>query len=407
MERNLTEGNMVKTIATFSLPFLLSYFLQTLYGMADLFITGQYNGSDMITAVSVGSQIMHMVTVMIVGLAMGGTIMIGRYVGAKDDRSLKRTIGNMIVLFMGLSVVLAVVLLLFTGPITSILQTPIEAVDGTIRYLQICFIGIPFITAYNVISAIFRGMGDSKSPMYFIAIACIFNIALDYLFIGGMQMGSAGAALATILAQALSVLIALCSIRKLHLGIRLQKEDFHPEQKTMKDMLSIGLPVCAQDGFIQVSFLIITMIANMRGVDMAAAVGIVEKIITFIFLIPSSALSTVSAIAAQNIGAGKPERAREALRDTALMAFGIGLIIALLTQVLGGALVSLFTTDTYVAMLGAQYFSTYVFDCAFAGIHFVFSGYFSACDKSIISFLHNVISILVIRIPMAYLAMIC
>ncbi len=406
MEKNLTEGNLLKTIATFSVPFLMSYFLQTLYGMADLFITGQYNGSDMITAVSIGSQIMHMVTVMIVGLAMGGTIMIGRYVGAKDERKLSQTIGNMAVLFLGLSLILAALLLLLTAPIISVMQTPMEAVDGTGAYLRICFVGIPMITAYNIISAVFRGMGDSKSPMYFIAVACIFNIVLDYLLIGGMHMGSAGAALATVLAQSISVLIALWAMLRRGLGVHLSRSDFRPDRKCMRDMLSIGFPVCAQDGFIQISFLIITMIANMRGVDMAAAVGIVEKIITFIFLIPSSVLSTVSAIAAQNIGAGKPERARQTLKIASLVAFGIGIIIALVTQVVGGGVVGLFTSDAYVAMLGTQYFHTYVFDCAFAGIHFAFSGFFSACGRSIISFAHNVASILLIRIPMAYLAMI-
>ena len=181
MNRDLTTGSVFKTILYFSLPYLLSYFLQTLYGMADLFIIGQFNGVDSTTAVSIGSQVMHMLTVMIVGLAMGSTVMIGRAVGSRKLDQAAQTIGNTITLFMLLSVFLMGGLLLAVNAITAVMSTPAEAVSGTVSYLTICFIGIPFITAYNIISSIFRGMGDSKSPMYFIAVSCVVNIALDYL----------------------------------------------------------------------------------------------------------------------------------------------------------------------------------------------------------------------------------
>ena len=195
MEKNLTTGNVLKTVVYFSLPYLLSYFLQTLYGLADLFFVGQFNSVDSTTAVSIGSQVMHMLTVMIVGLAMGATVMIGRAVGAGKNEEASRTIGNTITLFMIISLVLSAVLLVMVKPIVTVMSTPDEAVPGTISYLRICFIGIPFITAYNIISSIFRGMGDSKSPMYFIAAACAANIALDYIFIGVLGLGTAGAAL--------------------------------------------------------------------------------------------------------------------------------------------------------------------------------------------------------------------
>lgn len=181
MERDLTTGSVFKNIVSFSLPYLLSYFLQTLYGMADLFIIGQFNGVDSITAVSVGSQVMHMLTVMIVGLAMGSTVTIGKAVGGKQSGQAALAIGNTVTLFMGLSVGITVLLLLLVKPIVAVMSTPAEAVSGTVIYLTICFIGIPFITAYNIISSIFRGLGDSKSPMYFIAVACAANIVLDYL----------------------------------------------------------------------------------------------------------------------------------------------------------------------------------------------------------------------------------
>lgn len=403
MERDLTSGSVWKNIVYFSLPYLLSYFLQTLYGLADLFIVGQFDGVASTTAVSIGSQVMHMLTVMIVGLAMGTTVNIGRAVGARDSQKASKVVGNTTVLFVGVSVVLAVVLLVLVQPIVCVMSTPAEAVEGTVRYLTICFIGIPFITAYNVIASIFRGLGDSKSPMYFIAVACVANIALDYLFIGALHMGPAGAALGTTLSQTISVAVSLLVILKKKTGISVKRADFRLERVTMGQVLKIGVPIAAQDGFIQVAFIIITIIANRRGLSVAAAVGIVEKIISFLFLVPSSMLSTVSALGAQNMGAGKYERADQILRYAMGIAVGFGLIVSLLIQIIAGPVVGLFTTDATVILLGAQYIRGYIWDCIFAGVHFSFSGYFCAYGKSEISFVHNLIAILCVRIPGVYL----
>ena len=301
-------------------------FLQTLYGMADLFIIGQFDGAAGTTAVSIGSQVMHMITVIIVGLAMGTTVSIAQAVGAKDKKQASRCTGNTITLFLGVSVVLMVILLLLVKPIVLVMSTPSEAVSGTVAYLTICFIGIPFITAYNIISSIFRGLGDSKSPMYFIAVACAANIALDYLFMGALHLGPSGAALGTTLSQTLSVILALIAIRKRDTGIRLTRSDLSPQTAVMGQILKIGVPIALQDGFIQIAFIIITIIANRRGLEAAAAVGIVEKIISFLFLIPSSMLSTVSALGAQNIGAGKMERVRSGFKAGLVMSVAVALV---------------------------------------------------------------------------------
>ena len=403
MERNLTSGSVFKSILFFSLPYLLSYFLQTLYGMADLLIIGQFDGVAGTTAVSVGSQVMHMLTVMIVGLAMGSTVSIGQSVGAGKKERTAANIGNSITLFAVLSVLLMGILLLFVKQIVHLMSTPQEAVTGTISYLTICFIGIPFIIAYNVISSIFRGMGDSKSPMYFIAAACVTNIALDYFFIGALQMGAAGAALGTTLSQAVSVIISLFMLRKQRDKISLGKSDLKPRRQVITQLLKIGIPISLQDGFIQIAFIVITIIANRRGLNDAAAVGIVEKIIGFVFLVPSSLLSTVSALGALNIGAGKQERAVLTLRYAAMTAVGFGLIVSVLMQFIAAPVVGLFTSDANVIFSGAQYLRGYIWDCLFAGIHFSFSGYFCACQRSELSFIHNIISILLVRIPGVYL----
>lgn len=402
MKRELTSGSVMKNLLFFSLPYLLSFFLQTLYGMADLLIIGQYGGVADTTAVSVGSQVMHMMTVMIVGLAMGATVNIGQAIGGRDNRRAALFTGNTVTLFMGLSLVLTLLLLVLRSAIVSAVSTPADAVAGTGDYLTICFIGIPFITAYNIISAVFRGMGDSKSPMYFIAVACAANIALDYLFIGALGMGPAGAALGTVLSQAISVIISLIVIKRRSTGLALTKADIRPNKQIIGKILKIGIPVAMQDGFIQIAFMVITVIANRRGLNDAAAVGIVEKIIGFLFLVPSSMLSAVSALGAQNIGAQKPERARKTLLYAIFIAAGFGGTVAVIMQFLSSGAVSLFTDSAVVIRFGGEYLRGYAWDCLFAGIHFAFSGYFCACGKSGISFMHNMIAILLVRIPGAY-----
>lgn len=403
MQYRLTEGSVLKNMLRFSLPYLLSCFLQTFYGLADLFITGRYNGADTITAVSVGSQVTHMLTVVIVGLAMGATVTISRAVGARDQRRAEKTIGSTISLFVLFAVGTTVLLLLAAEGILSLLSTPAEAFSQARSYLTICFAGIPFITAYNVISSVFRGLGDSKSPMYFVAAAGVINVILDWLFIGPMALGAVGAALATVIAQGCSVVLALLWMRRQNLGITLRKSDLRLSGLSV--LLKIGVPVALQDGFIQISFLVITAIANGRGVDVAAAVGIVEKIICFLFLVPSAMLSTVSAVAAQNAGAGLHRRSRQALVYGIVITVAVGAVFAAICQVWAEPIVRLFSKESeLVVTLGGQYLRAYSLDCAIASIHFCFSGYFCAYERSVLSFVHNLISVLAIRIPGAYLA---
>ena len=405
MQTNLTQGSMFKNLIRFSLPYLLSCFLQTFYGLADLFITGRFNGADTITAVSVGSQITHMLTVIIVGLAMGTTVTIGHAIGAQKKERSAKTVGNTVTLFAGLAAVLTALLILCLDGIVAAVSTPAEAVGQTKEYLLVCFIGVPFITAYNVISSIFRGMGDSRTPMYFVAAAGVFNVILDYILIGYFAMGAMGAALATVIAQGCSVLLALVAMTRMKLEIKVAGRDFLPEKEIMWGILRVGFPIAAQDGFIQISFLVITAIANGRGVDVAAAVGIVEKLIGFFFLVPSAMLSSVSAITSQNAGAGQHGQGRKVLRYGVSVSVCFGLAVALLCQAGAETLLGFFAKEEpEVVRLGAQYLRAYIFDCAVAGIHFCFSGYFCAYGKAMLSFVHNLLSILLVRVPGAYLA---
>ena len=280
-KNDLTQGSVGKNLVLFALPYLLSSFMQTFYGMADLFVVGLYNGSETTTAVAIGSQVMHMLTVIIIGFVMGTTVRIGQCVGARDEKAAAKTVGTSAVFFSVFAVVVTAGLLLGTVPIVRVMLTPQEAVAQTRLYLLICFAGVPLIVAYNVISGIFRGAGDSRKPMYFVAAACVTNIVLDFVFIGFCGMGAAGAALGTVCGQAVSVAAAFLVIRRQNPGFSVSRQDFCMDREVVGRILKVGTPVAMQDGLIQVAFVVITVIANSRGLIVSAAVGIVEKLIGF------------------------------------------------------------------------------------------------------------------------------
>lgn len=401
---DLTTGSVGKTLLRFAMPYLLACFLQTFYGMVDLFVVGLYNGSSTTTAVAVGSQIIHMLTVVIAGFAMGVTVRIGRNVGAKEEREKMETIGTAVAFFLLFGVALTVLLIACAGGITHIMMTPAEAKAETLAYLRVCFLGTPFIVAYNVVSSVFRGAGDSRRPMYFAGVACAVNVILDFVFVGTFHLGATGAALATVIGQATSSLTAIAVMLRSDAELSVPRNQIRIRKQALREMLLIGGPIALQDGLIQVSFIVITMIANSRGLIAATSVGIVEKLIGFMFLVPSAFLSAISAITAQCMGAGKPERARRTLGVGLLITMSYGLCVAVYNQFLPGTLVGLFTKDALVYAAGCAYLQSYVWDVMFASIHFCFSGYFCGNQKSGLSFLHNIISITAIRIPGAYMA---
>ncbi len=403
-KNDLTQGSVAKNLVFFAMPYLLSSFMQTFYGMADLFVVGLYNGSETTTAVSIGSQVMHMLTVIIMGFVMGTTVRIGQCVGARDGKAAARTVGTSALFFSVLAAAVTAALLLCTNPIVKVMLTPKEAVAETGLYLTICFAGVPFIMAYNVISGIFRGAGDSRSPMYFVAVACVTNIALDFVLIGVCGLGAAGAALGTVCGQAVSVAAALLVIRRRNLGFAVSRQDFRMDREVTGKILKVGTPVAMQDGLIQIAFIVITVIANSRGLIVSAAVGIVEKLIGFLFLVPSAFLSALSTITAQNMGADRADRARRSLYYSLAITVGWGLCCALYSQFLPHTLVGIFTRDTAVLTAGCDYLRSYAFDCVFAAVHFCFSGYFCGDQKSMVSFIHNITAIILVRIPGAWLA---
>lgn len=401
MGKDLIENSVFKSLIKHSLPFLASSLLQTLYGMADQVIIGQYEGVKSTASVAIGSQLMHMITVIIVGLAVGCTKAVSSS-GNKEERSLERTLGVIISFFSLLALVSTLFLYLTTDYTVTWLGTPYLAVEGTADYLRICFLGIPFIIAYNVISSIYRGFGDNRTPVFFVLTACIVNIVLDIVFMGKMKMGPGGAALGTVLSQAASVIMALIHLFITKRSIRLKREDFSLDREKIEEMMKIGTPIAAHDGIIQLGFIIITMIMNRRGIIDAAAAGIVEKVISFLILVPSALYSSVAVLSRNALEDNNEKRAKEILYSSLVVSVLFGLVVSLLIQGIASDFLSFFTRDPAVIRNGGEYLRGYVWETIFAGIHFSLSGYFTAMNMVGIPSVHNIISLVFMRIPGVY-----
>lgn len=399
----ITEGPVAKALIKFAVPFLISSLLQALYGAVDLFVVGQYADASAVSAVAIGSQVMQTITGIILGISMGGTVLIGHCIGASDHKKAADAVGTMAILFLIMAVILTPIMLLCTNGAVSLMQTPVESAANTRTYIFICSVGIPFIIGYNAVSGIFRGLGDSKTPTYFIALACVINIAADFLLAGALHMGAAGAALATILAQAVSFLTSLIYMYKKGFVFEFHKKNMRMNKSCVKSILKVGFPLALQDGLVNISFLAITAIINTMGLVASAAVGVVEKIICFAMLPPSAFGSAVATMTAQNMGAGKPKRAFTALKCGIGFSLIFGVIFCTYAQFLPETLTRIFTTDPQVITAAGQYLMSYTIDCILVSFVFNMNAYFSGCDKSVISFIHSMIATFGVRIPVTAL----
>lgn len=402
-ELTFTSGNLVTAILKFAGPFMLGVLVQNLYGAVDLMVVGQFATTADVSAVTVGSQIINLATQLIIGFASGITILIGRDFGAKDFPRLKKVTGASVFLFGGIGLALTVLYLVFGSHFITMAQTPQAAVAATRNYLYICALGIPFITGYNIINSILTGLGNSKTPFIFITVACCINIVMDLILVTGFHLGAAGAAIATTLAQIGSVVFALLYIRKKGLGFSFHSSELKFSQNSAMQIIKIGTPVAVQNVLVSLSFVFITAIVNQMGLSESAAVGAVEKLITFLF-VPVTSLSTaVSTACAQNLGASQPDRAKKALGYGIVMALIPSVLICLYCQWFGTTLTSLFSKDTQVVMLAANYLRSYIFDVIAVAFIFCMNGYFNSRGYSWFSLTHSLITTFAVRVPAAYL----
>lgn len=400
--RDFTSGPIVGPLMKFTLPVMGALILQALYGAVDLLIVGQFASAAAVSAVATGSQILHTLTLIITGLAMGITIVVGQQIGEKKEHLVGDTIGTGILLFAAAGILLTVVMLFAARGFVTLMQTPQEAFAGTVAYVMICSGGILFITAYNILGSIFRGIGDSRTPFLAVLIACVCNIGLDLLFVAPLRMGAAGAALATVLAQAISVILSLFLIRRRGLPFSFSRKNLHFQKSLAGRILRLGLPVALQDTLVSISFLAIMAIVNHLGVVPSAGVGVAEKLCGFIMLIPSAYMQSMSAYVAQNIGADQPKRARTGLLCGIATSFCFAVILGYVSFFHGSLLARIFSPDPEVITAAAAYLKGYAIDTLLTAFLFCLMGYFNGCGKTTFVMIQGVIGAFCVRIPVSY-----
>ena len=401
-KNNFTEGSILKKLSLFMLPVLGALILQAAYGAVDLLVVGRFGSTAGLSAVSTGSQLMNLVTFMVTQLAMGATVLIARYLGEKKPARIGAVLGGATVVFAILATVLFVLLVFFAHPIAVLMQAPSEALGLTTRYVRICGMGIFFIVAYNMLAAIFRGLGDSKSPLLFVLVACLINIAGDLLFVAGFKMDAAGAAIATVMAQAVSVVLAIVILLKKDLPFTLKKSDFRLNPQCRK-FLQVGLPLALQEVLTQASFLALCAFVNRLGLTASSGYGVASKIVSFAMLIPSALMQSMASFVAQNVGASKPKRAKQAM----FTGMGIGLVfgcaVFALVMLKGDVLAGIFSTDAEVVQKGFEYLKGFAPETILTAILFSMVGYFNGNNKTVFVMIQGLVQTLLVRLPMSYL----
>lgn len=405
MEKNtsFTEGKILQPLILFAFPVLLALFLQAMYGAVDLLIVGKFATSADVSAVSTGSQIMTTLTNLISSFAMGTTILLGQQIGSGRKEEGGKTVGTAVLMFAGIAILMSIIMVIFAPQISSIMNAPEEAFQKTVNYIRICGSGMLVIVAYNLIGCIFRGLGDSKTPLITVAIACVCNIAGDLLLCAVFHMGTEGAAIATVFAQIISVVASFLFIRKKELLFIIRRTDIRIHREYLGKMVGFGAPIALQDLLVSISFLIILAIVNSMGVIASAGVGVAEKVCAFIMLISSAFMQSMSAFVAQNYGAGLMRRARKALHYGIAVSFSIGVVMFLITFFHGNLLAGIFSSDTEVVLAAADYLKAYAIDCLFTAIFFCYTGFYNGIGKTRFVMIQGILGAFFVRVPVSYI----
>ena len=398
---DFTQGSILKKLVAFMMPVLGALILQAAYGAVDLLVVGRYGSTSGLSGVSTGSQVLNLVTFVVTQLAMGITVLIGRYLGEKRPEQIGSVIGGSAVVFTGISIVLFILMVGFAHPISVLMQAPEEAVTLTSSYVRICGSGIFFIVAYNVLSAIFRGMGDSKSPLLFVLVACIINIIGDLALVAGLHMDAAGAAIATVAAQGCSVVFAIVILLKKNLPFSITKKDFRWNVQCNR-FLKIGLPLALQELLTQISFLALCAFVNRLGLEASSGYGVACKIVNFAMLVPSALMQSMASFVSQNIGAGKTKRARHTLYTGIGVGLAVGCVVFILVMFKGDLLAGFFTTDVAVVQRAFEYLKGFAAETLMTAILFSLIGYFNGNNKTVWVMTQGLIQTLLVRLPFAY-----
>ena len=398
---DFTTGSIPKKLTKFMVPVLLALILQAMYGAVDLLVVGWFGSSEGISAVATGSNIIHFVTITVTGLTMGITVLISRYIGEKREERVGKVIGTGICFFLVLGIVLSVILLLFAEGITTLMQTPKDAYELTVQYVRICGGGMIFIVAYNVISGIFRGLGNSRLPLLFVAIACVVNIIGDLIFVAVFDWDVAGAALATVLAQIVSVVLSLVIICRQKLPFTVKRSDIRFSRE-IKRFFQIGGPIALQEMLTSVSFLVLCAIINNISLEASSGYGVAQKVVAFIMLIPSALMQSMSAFVGQNVGAGNPKRAKQALFCGMGIGCAIGFFIMIFIYFWGDLTAMVFTKDPLYIEKAFEYLRGFSSEAVITCILFSMMGYFNGNSRTVFVMIQGVLQSFLIRMPVSY-----
>ena len=401
--RDFTTGRILSPLIRFMIPVFFAMLLQAMYGAVDLIIVGQFGHSSDVSAVSTGSQMMMTITNLVTSFAMGTTILLGQRIGEGRGREGGTVIGGSISLFAVIAAVFTLVIPLLQNQLSAVMNAPKEAFAQTAAYICICGLGSAFIIAYNLIGSIFRGIGDSRTPLMTVMIACAFNIAGDLLLVAVFHMGTVGAALATVFAQALSVVISLMILRKKELPFQFHSSDVRFNKPVIRKVTSLGLPIALQDLLVGISFLVLQAIVNGLGLTASAGIGVAEKVCGFIMLIPAAFMQAMAAFSAQNIGAGKYRRAKQALLYAIGVSTALAVIMFAVTFWRGDLLSSVFSNDPAVITAAADYLKAYAIDCLLTCFLFCFIGFFNGLGMTRFVMIQGIIGAFLVRIPVAFL----
>jgi putative MATE family efflux protein len=407
-ENDLTQGSVAKQLIKFALPFIISNLIQSLYAVADMIIVGNFSGSASMNGVTQGSQMTMLITNAVIGLSVGGTVLIGQYLGAGRRQQLKDAIGTLLTTLMVLSVVITAVTLVFRRPLMDMMNVPAgEVYDEALSYFTVTMCGTLFIFGYNALAAIMRGMGDSKTPLTFVGVACVFNVGLDILLVGPFGMKAFGAAIATVVSQAVSMILCIIYLRRNKFVFNFNLSSFGFNKHELGLLFKIGFPTMLNNITIGISFTFILALVNGISDVAGSAVGAVGRINAFAILPGIAVSSAVSAMAAQNIGAGMQERASRTMRIGMLMTIAISGVIFALTQLFPEFFLRLFLDgadpnyDAYIAT-GIGYIRSFSFDYLIVPFQFCLNGLFIGAGYTNFALFNGMLSSLLIRIPSSY-----
>lgn len=399
---DMTEGLPWKKIVIFTLPMLIGNVAQQLYNTVDTIVVGKYIGDEALGAVGSAGAIFNLLLVLFVGIAMGASIMVSQYFGSRDRENLSKTIGTSITLTAAACIILMIVGSLMVRPALVMLNTPEDIIDGCAAYLLILVWGIAGLAYYNILCGILRGVGDALSALVYLLIATVINIVLDVWFVAGLNMGVAGVALATVIAQLISAVLCIVKLRKMTDLFDMKMQYLKPDWKNIKSMIWLGLPSGLTQAIFSMAMVVVQSLTNSFGVMIIAANVIIMKVDGFAMMPNFSFGTALTTYAGQNVGAKQYDRVKQGAVQGTLIAVCTSVVITGLILLFGPHLMGLFTPTTELAQLSADMMKILAVGYIAMAVTQSLSGIMRGAGDTVTPMLVSLLTTVVVRVPLAY-----